>query len=339
MRIESADEGAQRGNAAAKGRGHPGAQKLLCRRPVSVPPEEGELVLEDPDAVNTAVGMTQTIEGSGLSLGTRGRMSVERPTKSLDRLALLAGQSAPLLLADLVDGVVQRLGDVEVVDDEGGVRAVVLDRLGVGAAHVATGPADLAPLVLAQGFGEEPVDGFAPLSGTDPDHASSLQIIDNRGEFAPLAVGDLVGPEAAQSPDGMSVAGAGNDSMQQVRDRRAGHVQDLGGGLLRHAATEHAQAPFEPVGDACVARGPGNLLLHSPVRRALDLPGAEPQHDLDPEDGQVLPAAARACARHDPSSTAALRAAAAVLVGLDRKVQFPATILKRERGDLHAFYA
>ena len=266
-------------------------------------------------------------------------MSVEQPTESLDRLALLAGRSAPLLLADLVDGVVQRLGDVEVVDDEGGVRAVVLDRLAVGSVHVATGPADLAPLVLTQGFGEEPVDGSAPLSGTDPYHASSLQIIDNRGKFALLSVGDLVGPEAPQSPDGMSVAGVGNDSMQQVRDDRAGHVQNLGGGLLRHAATEHAQAPFEPVGDACVSRGPGNLLLHSPVRRALDLPGAEPQHDLDPQHRQILPNAARACARDDPSSTAALRAAAAVLVGLDRHVQLSATILKRERGDLHALYA
>jgi len=55
--------------------------------------------------------MTQTIEASGLTLGTRGRMSVEQPTKSLDRLVLLAGQSAPLVLADLVDGVVQRLFD------------------------------------------------------------------------------------------------------------------------------------------------------------------------------------------------------------------------------------
>ena len=140
-----------------------------------------------------------TVEGSGLSLGTRGRMSVEQPTKSLERLALLAGQSAPLPLADLVDGVVQRLGGVEVVDDGGGVRAVVLDRLGVGAAHVATGPADLAPLVLTQGSGEEPVDGFAPLCSTDPYYASSLEIIDDRGEFAPPAVGDLVGPSRSSS--------------------------------------------------------------------------------------------------------------------------------------------
>ena len=283
--------------------------------------------------------MTQPVENSGLSFGTRGRMSVEQPTKSLDRFALLAGQRTPFLLAYLIDRIVEGLGHMEMIDDESGVRAMMLDGLGVGAAHVATGPADLAPLVLAQGFGEEPVDCFAPLSGADPDHASALEIVDNRGEFAPLAVGDLVGPKAPQAPDGMPVPRTGNDPMQQVRDRRAGHVQDLGGGLLRHAATEHAQAPFEPVGDTCVACCPGNLLLDSPVRRALDLPGVEPHEDLDPKDRQVLPAAPCSCARDDPSSTAALRAPAAVLVGLDRQVQLPATILERERGDLHALYA
>ena len=64
VHLEGSDEGALRGDAGAQRASHPGAQEVLCRRPVSVSPEEGKLVLEDPGAVNTAVGMTQTIDGS-----------------------------------------------------------------------------------------------------------------------------------------------------------------------------------------------------------------------------------------------------------------------------------
>jgi len=76
---------------------------------------------------------------------------------------------------------------VEVIDDERGVRAMMLDRLGVGTAHVAAGPADLSALVLAQGLGEEPVDGFAAFSGPHPHHPGALEVVDQGGEFAAIS--------------------------------------------------------------------------------------------------------------------------------------------------------
>ena len=114
-------------------------------------------------------------------------------------------------------------------------------------------------------------------------------------------------------------------------------MQDLGSRLLRHGATEHADPPFEPVGNARIAGRPGDLLLYPTMRRALDLPGAEPQQDLDPNEGQILPATPHAWTRHDASTPAALRAATAVFVGLDRQVQLPAVVSECERDDLHAF--
>ncbi len=57
------------------------------------------------------------------------------------------------------------------VDDEGSVRTVMLDRLGVGAAHIAAGSADPPLLPLAQALVEEPIDGFAPLARPHPHHA------------------------------------------------------------------------------------------------------------------------------------------------------------------------
>ena len=337
MRLQRADERAQRGNAASQGGGHPGAQELLCGALVGEAPELSELVLEHPGAMNMAIAMAQAIESAGLTLGARGRVPVQQPAQALDRLALLAGQGAPFILAYRIDGLVGGLGDVDVIDDERGVRAMMLDRLGVGTAHVAAGPADLSALVLAQGLGKEPIDGFAAFSGRDPHHSGALEVVDQGGEFASLAVGDLVGSEAPEAPDAVPIAPGADDAVQQPRERRAGHVQDLGSRLLRHGAAEHADPPFEPVGDARIAGRPGDLLLYTTTRRAFDLPGAEPQQDLDPNEGQILPATPHARTRHDAAPPAALRAATAVLVGLDRQVQLPAVVQELQVSDLHAF--
>ena len=60
--------------------------------------------------------------------------------QAVDRLTTLGIEGAPLVFTHLIHGLVQRLHDMEAVDDERGIGAVMLDRLGIGATHVATGP-------------------------------------------------------------------------------------------------------------------------------------------------------------------------------------------------------
>ena len=153
-----------------------------------------EFVLQHPGAVNAAIGVAQPVQQASLSLGAVRRMHPEEPSQALDALALLGAELAPLLFSHLIDRLGKRLGDVEVIDDEGGVRAMMLDRLGVGAAHIAARPADAPLLPLAQALVEEPVDGLASLARAYPYHPGAIEVVADRGEFAAFAEGDLVRP-------------------------------------------------------------------------------------------------------------------------------------------------
>ena len=136
---QGCDELAQRRDTAAQCGGDPASEELLRRAPVGVIPEVLKLVLEHPGAVDTAVGVAQAVEKAGMALGAISGVHTKQPAQPLDRLAAFGIEGTPLLLAHLIHGLVQGLDDVESVDDQRGVGAVMLDRLGVGAAHIATG--------------------------------------------------------------------------------------------------------------------------------------------------------------------------------------------------------
>ena len=114
------------------------------------------------------------MQDAGIFLGTVGGMLKQKPPKALEGFTLIDGSLAPLFFTDLVNGIVEGLDDMESIQNEGGVRAVLLDGSDVGLAHVATGPCDLPFLIVAELFGEEFVDGFTTLSWTDPNDAGSV---------------------------------------------------------------------------------------------------------------------------------------------------------------------
>ncbi len=93
---------------------------------------------------------------------------------------------------------------MEAVDDQRDIGAVVRDRLDVGAAHVATGPDNARFLPPAQTLVEEAIDGVAALAWADPQDPRAVEVVDEGGELAALAVGDLVDPERGQAADSVS---------------------------------------------------------------------------------------------------------------------------------------
>ena len=161
---QCADERAQCGNATAQGSGHPGPEKLLCRGPIAVCPEVRKLVLEHPGAVDAAIGVPQAIQEAGMALGATSGVHAEEPPQPLDRLPAPRVEDTPLFLADLVHGLIQRLDEMEAVDDERHLGAVVRDRPDIGGAHVATGPGDTRFLSPAQPVVEEAIDGVTALA-------------------------------------------------------------------------------------------------------------------------------------------------------------------------------
>ena len=101
-------------------------------------------------------------------------MLKQKPPKPLEGLTLIDGNLAPLFFSDFIDGIVESFNDMKMIQNEGGVRAVLLDGPDVGLAHVATGPCDLPFLIVTELLGEEFVDGFTALSRTNPKDTGSV---------------------------------------------------------------------------------------------------------------------------------------------------------------------
>ena len=161
-------------------------------------------------------------------------MLKQEPSKPLEGFTLIDGSLAPLFFADRINGIVEGLNDMKTIQDEGGVRAVFLNRSDVGLAHVATGPGDLPFLIVAELFGEESVYGFTALSRTNPNDAGSVQVIDHGGVFMPFAVRDFVYPDSLNAPYSVTLPDACNGSVQHIRKGGLGDVQDLCSGFLCH---------------------------------------------------------------------------------------------------------
>lgn len=96
-------------------------------------------------------------------------MFVYQPPQPLESLFVRSVGYTPLLLANLVDGFVQGLDDMESIQGQGGVGTPFLDGSDKGLAHVAAAGHDLVSLEQAQLFFEETIDGLAGFAFSNPD--------------------------------------------------------------------------------------------------------------------------------------------------------------------------
>ena len=167
----------------------------------------------------------------------------------------------------------------------------------------------------------------------------AIQVIDEGGKLAALQEGDLVDAKGSHAADLMPVAHPRDDPVQQVGQCRGSHFQDLGSGLLGHDLAQGAESPLQTVGDARIRRCPWDRLLQPPVRRAVDLLRCVPEQDFHPHERDVFPLAELSCLAYDPATPPTFRAAAAILVWLDRQMQFLVAVLEPETGDFHSFQA
>ena len=122
--------------------------------------------------------------------------------------------------------------------------------------------------------------------------------------------------------------------MQQVGQGRGRQPQDFSRGLLGHDLTQGTEAPLQAVGDAGIGRRPGDLLLHAPVGRALNLLRRIPEHDAQAHDGHILPPPELGRLVQDPAAPPTRRAATPVLVRLDRQVELRVAMQEPKMRDL-----
>ena len=129
------------------------------------------------------------------------------------------------------------------------------------------------------------------------------------------------------------------DPMQTVGERRWGHLQNLGRGLLRHDLAERTDAKLQAIGDAGIRGRPGDSLLHEPMGRADDLLRGIPEQDLAAQDGHILPGPDLLGLAHNRAAALTLRATTAVFEGLDPEVEFRIALLECKGGDFPIFQA
>ena len=238
-----------------------------------------EFVFKEPSPIDAAVAFLQCMEDTRILFGAMGGVFEKEPAQPFKYFAFLGGCFPPLLLTDFIKGCIDGFDDMETIQDEGGLRAMLLDGPYVGFTHVTGGPENLVSLVVGEAFLEEEVDRIPALALADPYDARSFQVIDDSGVLVALAIGDLIHTDGLQSSDPMAIPQSGDALVEEIREGGSGDVKEPGGGLLSHQLTVHKQGILKAIGDTSVGICPGNHFLDAAMGGAEDLFGVIPEED------------------------------------------------------------
>ena len=206
-----------------------------------------------------------------------------------------------LAAPDLVEGVAQVAQDVELVEDDAGLRGVALERGAERTPHVHHRELEAADLLRAQ-RGKELVEVlFAPPLPAEPDRPRPLQVAHDNAIRMPLANGDLV---HANRP-GRRHARAGQLLLHvarvEVLHRAVVQLLDRGHRRVGHVATEPPDVQHEALRVARIRGQPVEVLYkHVTTPRTPHAPALELEVDppvggpevADPDGALVVAAAA-----------------------------------------------
>jgi hypothetical protein len=203
----------------------------------------------------------------------------KEPAQAFKDFAFLGRGFPPLLLADFIKGCIDSLDDMETIQDQGGVTAMLLNGPYVGFTHVTGGPKNLVPLIGGEAFLKEEVDRIPALTLADPYDTRSIQVIDDGSVFMALAVGDLIHTDGCQPSNPMAIPQSGDALVEEIREGGGGDVKEPGGGLLSHHLTVYKQGILKAIGDTSVGICPGDHFLDAAMGRAEDLFRVIPKED------------------------------------------------------------
>jgi len=91
-------------------------------------------------------------------------MLKQKLAKAFECLTVIGGGLSPLLLSNLIHSFIERSSDMETIQNQGSVEAVIFDGSYIGLTHVPTGPLDLFFLVITELFGKEFINGVSALA-------------------------------------------------------------------------------------------------------------------------------------------------------------------------------
>jgi hypothetical protein len=196
-------------------------------------------------------------------------MGEQRVALALDEGAVLHGHPLVLCATDLIHGVGQMAQDVELVEQNLGLRRLRLHRVAERLPHVHHGQPNPGRLLGAQ-VEKEPVQvGFGPSLPPDPDRAPPFQIAHHNAIGVALFDRQLIHPDDLWR--GLRRLGQPRPHILgvQILDRVRMQVQQLGDGLVRHVPAQKADVVGEPLRIPRILRQPIQPLhLHPLTTRA-----------------------------------------------------------------------
>jgi len=296
-----------------------------------------EFVFQEPSPINAAVSLLKSMESTRILIRSFRRAFEEEPAQPFEDFAFLGSSLSPLFLSDIIEGCMNGLHDVEAIQNQGDIGAMLLDSSHVGFTHVTGSPENLLSLVLGEAVLEEEVDRFPALASLDPDDARSVQVIDNGGVLVPLAIGDLIHPDGAKSSDPMPIPEPDNALVEEVGQGRGGNAKEPGSGLLGHQLTVDKQGIFKAVGNTGIGICPGDVFLDTSVGGAVDLLGLVTEKHGPPANRDVSPHSGGGTDVHDTPPAPAMGTAASDLVGFHEEMQFLIPIFELEIAHKDAF--
>jgi hypothetical protein len=181
-------------------------------------PELLEFVLEEPSSVDTAVTFSERMEDARILFGPGGRVFEKEPAEPFKYFAFLGRCFSPLFLPDLIEGCIDGLDDMETIQDQGSVTAMLLNGPYVGFTHVTGGPENLVSLIGGEAFLKEEIDRISALALADPYDTRSIQVVDDGSVFMALAVGDLIHTDGCQASDPMAIPQSGDALVEEIRE-------------------------------------------------------------------------------------------------------------------------
>src|SRR5580700_8601988 len=322
MGLEHARLGLDGLDAAAHDHGAPMVEVLPRPGRGDVGPDVVEVLLEEVGARRLEV-QTQQVSQAALLFRRQVAWALEQaPAGVLEgHWVALTTEFGGVLTARLVDGLVEVGDDVELVEDVDGLARVALDHLEVRFPHVAADHVQRVRAGLAEPR-EEGRDRRLRATLRHPEQAAAfgVDLVDEREELVPLAVGDLVDAQRPNAVEVPVLEPVGDDPRDRAVHavpggaegaRRLGPRQPPGpGGQEAHVDRGHRR----------VAHGPGKRLDVDAAPAAVHPARRVQQEDQQPpERHEVEPALALVVVGR-PRSFALAADAAAVLAGKDPRL-------------------
>jgi len=116
----------------------------------------------------------------------------QEPSQPFQSLFFIGAGLSPLVLAYLINSFIQGFDNMEAIENQRGVGAMIFNGRNIRLTHVTAGIFDLLFLIIAEHFVEKKVDGGQAFAISNPDNTCFVKIVYNGRIFMTLAIGDFI---------------------------------------------------------------------------------------------------------------------------------------------------